>query len=213
MKPKVVVFKRNSKEDIKTINSADLSSSPAELIVCESFKELNRLLTDDLALVLVYSDLIKNYGSLDEFVLMYDTLMKFADIEKPIPFGIVFTKQTTYEEIKSMIKTSSAGVFPSIFDYGNTESYKSIEEFLQTGKSNPRHLIEKLAGNKEKPKFKNVHLTGRQRQVYELIANRGLSNKQIAQVLKISESTVKIHVSAVMRALCVRNRTQLALTK
>lgn len=56
-------------------------------------------------------------------------------------------------------------------------------------------------------------LTLRQREVFELIANRGISNKQIARTLNISESTVKIHVSAIMRSYCVRNRTQLALMR
>lgn len=56
-------------------------------------------------------------------------------------------------------------------------------------------------------------LTPRQRDIFNLIATRGISNKQIARTLGISESTVKIHVSAVMRNLCVRNRTQLALMK
>jgi DNA-binding NarL/FixJ family response regulator len=77
----------------------------------------------------------------------------------------------------------------------------------------PKHIIQALPGAKHtNKKTKDIHLTDRQRQVFDLIANRGLSNKQIAQVLKISESTVKIHVSAVMKNLCVRNRTQLALT-
>jgi DNA-binding NarL/FixJ family response regulator len=58
-----------------------------------------------------------------------------------------------------------------------------------------------------------VELTARQRDIFNLIATRGVSNKQIARVLGISESTVKIHVSAIMRNLCVRNRTQLALMR
>lgn len=56
-------------------------------------------------------------------------------------------------------------------------------------------------------------LTPRQRDIFNLIATRGASNKQIARTLGISESTVKIHVSAIMRNLCVRNRTQLALMR
>ena len=44
-----------------------------------------------------------------------------------------------------------------------------------------------------------------------LVAKRGLSNKKIAQVLNISESTVKVHISAILKAYGVRNRTQLAL--
>jgi DNA-binding NarL/FixJ family response regulator len=44
-----------------------------------------------------------------------------------------------------------------------------------------------------------------------LVANRGLSNKKIAQILNISESTVKVHISSILKAYGVRNRTQLAL--
>jgi DNA-binding NarL/FixJ family response regulator len=50
-------------------------------------------------------------------------------------------------------------------------------------------------------------LTLRQRRVLELLAN-GLSNKQIARQLDISEITVKAHVSAIFRKLGVSNRVQ-----
>lgn len=39
----------------------------------------------------------------------------------------------------------------------------------------------------------------------------GLMNKQIAFELGIAESTVKAHMTALMRKLKVRNRTQMAL--
>lgn len=54
-------------------------------------------------------------------------------------------------------------------------------------------------------------LTGRQRQVLKLVCNRGLSNKAIGKMLDIGESTVKIHMSAILKAYGVKNRTQLAL--
>lgn len=55
------------------------------------------------------------------------------------------------------------------------------------------------------------HLTPRQHQVLKLVCHRGLSNKAIAGILKISESTVKIHVSSILREYGVKNRTQLVL--
>lgn len=77
-----------------------------------------------------------------------------------------------------------------------------------------KDVIGKLPGNAQKAKNKdNNTLTPRQQEVFDLIANRGLSNKQIARTLNIAESTVKLHVSAIMKNYCVRNRTQLALTK
>jgi two-component system nitrate/nitrite response regulator NarP len=56
-----------------------------------------------------------------------------------------------------------------------------------------------------------LSLTPRQSQVLKLICHRGLSNKAIGNILKISESTVKIHTSAVLKRYGVKNRTQLVL--
>lgn len=53
-------------------------------------------------------------------------------------------------------------------------------------------------------------LTHRQRDVLALVGE-GRSNKDIAQVLGISEGTVKVHVGAILKALGTTNRTQAAL--
>jgi DNA-binding NarL/FixJ family response regulator len=57
-----------------------------------------------------------------------------------------------------------------------------------------------------------IKLTDRQDEIFNLVCRRGLSNKKIAQILNISESTVKVHMSAILKAYRVRNRTQLALS-
>lgn len=57
----------------------------------------------------------------------------------------------------------------------------------------------------------SLELTPRQSQVLKLICHRGLSNKAIGNILKISESTVKIHTSAILKRYGVKNRTQLVL--
>jgi DNA-binding NarL/FixJ family response regulator len=53
-------------------------------------------------------------------------------------------------------------------------------------------------------------LTRRQEQVLQLI-HQGHSNKAIANILDISVTTVQVHVSAILKALDVQNRTQAAL--
>lgn len=53
-------------------------------------------------------------------------------------------------------------------------------------------------------------LTRRQKDVLALLAD-GLSNREIARALHIAEPTTKIHVSALIRALNVRNRTEAAV--
>lgn len=50
-------------------------------------------------------------------------------------------------------------------------------------------------------------LTPRQQEVFRLMA-QGLPNKSIAKRLRCSDGTVKLHVSAILRALHARNRTE-----
>ena len=52
--------------------------------------------------------------------------------------------------------------------------------------------------------------TERQLEILALIS-KGLSNKLIARELFLSENTVKVHVSAILRALSLSNRTQAGL--
>lgn len=56
----------------------------------------------------------------------------------------------------------------------------------------------------------SVHLTPTQAKVLQGVY-AGYLNKQIAHELGIAESTVKAHMTALMRKLNVRNRTQVAI--
>ncbi len=59
------------------------------------------------------------------------------------------------------------------------------------------------------PRDKAV-LTPRQRDVLAMLS-QGKSNKEIARDLNLAEITVKLHVTAILRALGVENRTQAAI--
>ena len=52
-------------------------------------------------------------------------------------------------------------------------------------------------------------LSDRQREVTLLVAE-GLSNKEIARRLEISDGTVKVHLQHIYSKLGIRNRTMLA---
>ena len=52
-----------------------------------------------------------------------------------------------------------------------------------------------------------AHLTPRQREVLALLA-QGKTNKQIANELGLAAGTVKVHMSRILKALNVNNRTQ-----
>lgn len=69
-----------------------------------------------------------------------------------------------------------------------------------------RETTQRRAGSQQDP----FGLTRRQKEVLALLAD-GLSNREIAQALHIAEPTAKIHVSALMRTLNVRNRTEAAV--
>ncbi len=54
-------------------------------------------------------------------------------------------------------------------------------------------------------------LTPRQREVLRLIA-AGMTNKSIAQQLDVTENTVKVHITSILKTLGVSNRTQAVIT-
>ena len=61
-----------------------------------------------------------------------------------------------------------------------------------------------------KPLAQRFGLTAGQARVLELLAE-GRSNRQIGELLGLTEGTVKIHVSAIMKAMRVNNRSEAAL--
>lgn len=68
-----------------------------------------------------------------------------------------------------------------------------------------KHLVSNQSAQPHREKHKV--LTGRQEEVLKLTAS-GLSNKQIAYKLGVAESTVKLHINSLLRALGATNRTQ-----
>jgi DNA-binding NarL/FixJ family response regulator len=77
----------------------------------------------------------------------------------------------------------------------------------------PRDLVSgggTLFARPAAPPSRGGVLTPRQHEVLALIAD-GHSNKEIAHRIGTSEGTVKVHITAIMRALGVRNRVQLLL--
>jgi two-component system, NarL family, nitrate/nitrite response regulator NarL len=77
----------------------------------------------------------------------------------------------------------------------------------------PRTLAERLIRSRNSRQDKPGavdQLTERERLVLEHLSS-GESNKAIASALNISDSTVRVHVRAVIRKLGVKNRTQAAL--
>lgn len=85
---------------------------------------------------------------------------------------------------------------------------------ILNGDHTPHPRVLEMLKPKKKSVAKNkdvIVLTVRQAQILLLIQERGASNKTMARMLNLSESTVKLHVSAILKKYGVKNRTQLAV--
>jgi DNA-binding NarL/FixJ family response regulator len=186
----------------------------ADLRLCKSWMELSSAINDEPTSIAFHINMVKRHGgTVPEFMLMLETLIKYSNPKIKPYIGVGIESDTELSFIKELQKHKIVGIIPSAVTFGPEHTNVAIKSLLNGQAHWPKDIISKLPGNKKSITKSNIHLTDRQTQVYDLIALRGLSNKQIARTLNISESTVKIHVSAIMKVLCVRNRTQLALTK
>ena len=76
------------------------------------------------------------------------------------------------------------------------------------GPAASRHLVERFATTSAAAPVPGLdHLTERELEILRLLAE-GLSNAEIATRLYLGETTVKSHVSAILRKLAVRDRLQ-----
>jgi DNA-binding CsgD family transcriptional regulator len=186
----------------------------ADLKLCKSWTELSSAINESPRSIIFHIDMVRRHGgTIPEFMLMLETLVKYSDPKQKPHIGVGIEIDTPLALIKELQKHKIIGIKPGAVSFGFEQANAAVKSILNGEAHWPKDIISKLPGNKKSSNKSNVHLTDRQTQVYDLIAARGLSNKQIARTLNISESTVKIHVSAIMKVLCVRNRTQLALTK
>jgi RNA polymerase sigma factor (sigma-70 family) len=84
-----------------------------------------------------------------------------------------------------------------------------LEKLMLNSVPKPDDVLEPDSVSQELPK-EFALLTPREREVLDLVA-LGLTNRDIAQQLYISEGTVKTHVTHLLTRLNLRNRAQLAI--
>jgi DNA-binding NarL/FixJ family response regulator len=197
------------------IKKAVMKDIDVDVRLCKSFSDLSEALHDQPNTVSFHIDMVRRHGgTISEFMMMMETMMKYNNLTINPTICVAIEADTHLSTIKELQKHKIFGIIPGAKTIGIEYTRTAITDIINKIPHWPKDIISRLPGNEHKINKKTSHsLTVRQQEVFDLIANRGLSNKQIARVLNISESTVKIHVSAVMKNLCVRNRTQLALTK
>lgn len=125
---------------------------------------------------------------------------------------VVLSAETDRETILRCLDLGAAGYIPKTY---HADVITHALRLIASGHVYvPREAIDPRYGAHEpsRPRIvdsdpRGLGLTDRQCDVLRLIL-RGLPNKLICRQLDLAEGTVKVHVSAVLRALGVRNRTQ-----
>lgn len=118
-----------------------------------------------------------------------------------------FVVLTTYEGDEDIHQALAAGARSYIVKGMPHEALVSALRRVQAG----GRFLPQPVSRALHSRIPNSDLSTREREVLELIV-RGKSNKEIANDLGITESTVKCHVSVILMRLNVNDRTQAVVT-
>ena len=125
---------------------------------------------------------------------------------------IVLTSFTEDEQVFSAIKAGAVGYL--LKDISPPDLAKAIQA-VHSGETHlhpeiTKKLMNQFVSPKSEAETTPEDLTPREMEVLQLIA-QGLSNKELANKLTISEKTVKTHLSSIFSKLHLSDRTQAAI--
>lgn len=125
---------------------------------------------------------------------------------RPLLRLVVLGADTTSEHIERVIGAGAKGYLPITAQ--ESEVRMAIETVRDGSVWAPRKVLSRLLdGSKDPPA---PRFTPREQQILQLLRN-GRSNREIAAVLRIDESTVKAHLGRLMRKVGVTNRIALTV--
>jgi DNA-binding NarL/FixJ family response regulator len=167
---------------------------------------------DDITVVIFNKDALSFPGTtVNEIVDALTTISTIAGPKK-VSVGILVNDKCEQKFVQHLKKSNISGIVPHYKSFGDADFFDALNVLLAGSTHWPdAYIVPKVKSSTRATVEYGIRLTGRQREIMALVANRGLSNKKIAQILNISESTVKVHISSILKAYGVRNRTQLAL--
>lgn len=192
---------------LKTEANIDVETAPTWATLISRLQDS----TDEKLLVVFRLDFLeREHMVLSEVLYMLSAMTKFVADKRTIDIAVVVPSVCSLDLIAELKRNNVLGIIPGMrfFDKAHSiEAYKN----LQAGINHWPAVAIAQPLKRATFKKRSVELTKRQYEIFTLIARRGLSNRKIAELLNISEYTVKIHVSAILKRYGVNNRTQLAL--
>lgn len=148
----------------------------------------------------------------------FDGLKQLVTRRPSVPIVIVSAVDNRADALRA-IELGAMGYLPKTMAADEFESL--LQRVIDGQVAMPRSLLEQdrelpssphgvSAMSDSSARERLDRLTRRQQQVLSYLA-QGKSNMQIAQDLGLSEKTVRLHVSAILKTLNLSNRTQAAL--
>ena len=174
----------------------------AEIFQANNFDETINVLQSNFSIDLVLLDLMMPG-------MWHDSIKKITQQFPDVPIVIVSVKED-FDSIHNSISLGASGFIPKTSAPEVTIS--AIQLVLSGGVYTPPHVLNpqtKNIPNNQQSNTTNTFdtLSKRQKQVLDLIS-LGRSNQAIADELDLTIPTIKMHVSAILKKLNVKNRTE-----
>lgn len=191
------------------------------------------LMRQGIRQLLEFDDSIKIVGEVSNGEQCIDMIYKvkphvlLLDINMPVKNGIEVLNEirnkklnikvlilTVHNEIDYLLKAMDMGVNGYILKESDFSELKKAIDTVMSGETYIQPSLIPVLNNRmvsrDKDKDKIEELTKRELEVLIEVAN-GKLNKEIANELKISERTVKNHISNIFKKIDVSDRTQAAV--
>ena len=174
----------------------------AEIFQANNFDETINVLQSNFSIDLVLLDLMMPG-------MWNDSIKNITQQFPDVPIVIVSVKED-FDSIHNSISLGASGFIPKTSAPEVTIS--AIQLVLSGGVYIPPHVLKpqtKPMSNNQQPNNTDTFntLSKRQKQVLDLIS-LGRSNQAIADELDLTIPTIKMHVSAILKKLNVKNRTE-----
>jgi two-component system NarL family response regulator len=127
-------------------------------------------------------------------------LLNLLKTEANPPLVLILSSYEYEEEIYRAVKAGARGYLSK--NASRAEIVGAIEAVVKGGKYFPQHIATLIAEREERSS-----LSAREIEILEMVS-KGLTNKEIARVLQISQYTVRNHINHISAKLDVGDRTE-----